>query len=64
MRTADLLEELNTIENEVAEVRCELQQRRDKADDYKAYNHLEVLVDRLGTALDSVEAAIKVIDEA
>lgn len=64
MRTSNLLEELNTIENEVAEVRDALCQRRDKADDYKTYNHLEALVDRLGTALDSVEAAFRVIDEA
>lgn len=60
MKTAELLKEINTIENEVAEVYDVLRQVRDKQEVPFSY---ERLVDRLGTALDSVEQALKIIDE-
>jgi vacuolar-type H+-ATPase subunit D/Vma8 len=64
MKTAELLKEINTIENELSEVYDALRKERDAAKDFKLYGHWERLVARLGTALDSVEQALKVIDEA
>lgn len=64
MKTTELLKEINTIENEVAEVYDALRKERDSVHDFKPYKHWERLVDRLGTALDSVEQVLKVIDEA
>ncbi len=64
MKTAELLKEINTIENEVNEVYDALIKERNAAQDFKPYKHWERLVARLGTALDSIEQALKVIDEA
>lgn len=65
MKTAELLKEINTIENEVEETYDAIRKERDSyLRDSESYKHWDRLADRLGTALDSVEQVLKVIDEA